>query len=94
MKNLKTPTSSDNLSKNFDDFIFNLNEEYNEECFDDLNVNSENLNYNSDFKEKFNKKFESLTKEQRIEFLCQLQKEADLLAKKYGLSTLKIGGNA
>lgn len=55
---------------------------------------SENLNYVSDFKKQFNKKIASLTKEQRIEFYCRLNKQAEILAQKYGLGTLKIGGDA
>jgi len=57
-------------------------------------TSSENLNYVSEFKKQFNNKIANLTKEQRIELYCRLNDQAEILAQKYGLGTLKIGGDA
>ena len=98
------------FNENFSDLNFdeNFNESFNDENFNDLNLNKnydldfekdkpnekDNLNFYSDFKEQFNVIYKNLTKEKQLEFLCYLQKQSDEIAEKYGLSTLKIGGNA
>lgn len=100
MKNFKSPTSSDNLNNNPNksdinsfSFIENL-DKIKSPKFNDLNINSEKLDYTSDFKKQFNKEIANLTEKERLELYYQINKHAELLAKKYGLSTLKIGGNA